>query len=88
MLRNGKKMYVNLANYGLEGERETVWFVDNVKKYHRTFSTIVNDLTEAGFVIDRLIEPLPTEEILKKYPNYKDLFHKPDFLLVKVKNSS
>ena len=82
---NGKKLHVNLANYGVEGERETVWFVDNVKKYHRTFSTIVNTLVEAGFAIEKMIEPLPTEEILEQYPDYRDLFHKPDFLLVKVK---
>lgn len=34
-----EKLDVNIANYGVEGEREFVWFVDNVKKYHRTFST-------------------------------------------------
>lgn len=34
--------------------------------------------------IKKMIEPLPTEDLLKKIPEYKDLFHKPDFLLVKV----
>ena len=82
---NGKKLYLNLANYGLEGERESVWFVDNVKKYHRTFSTIINTLIGVGFTVDKMVEPLPTEEMLEKYPNYKDLFHKPDFLLVKAR---
>ena len=82
---NGNKLHVNLANYGIEGERETVWFVGNVKKYHRTFSTIINTLVEAGFVIEKMIEPLPTEELLEQYPEYRDLFHKPDFMLVKVK---
>ena len=32
-----------------------------------------------------MIEPLPTEELLSDYPEYKDLFHKPDFLLIKAK---
>ena len=76
---NGNKIYLNLANYGVEGERESVWFVNNVKKYHRTFSTIVNTLIEAGFTIEKMIEPLPTEKLLEEYPQYKDLFHKPDF---------
>ncbi len=80
----GNKVHLNLADYGVEGVRESVWFVDNVIKYHRTFSTIVNTLVEAGFVIERMIEPLPTEELLARYPDYKDLFHKPDFLLVKA----
>lgn len=81
---NGNKLYLNLADYGVESERESVWFVDNVKKYHRMFSTIVNTLTEAGFTIRKMIEPLPTEEILAKHPEQKDLFHKPDFLLVRA----
>lgn len=82
---NGKKIHLNLANYGIEGEKESVWFVDNVKIYHRTFSTIVNDLVEAGFSIERMIEPMPDEEMLKKHPEHEDLFHKPDFLLVKAR---
>jgi len=82
---NGNKLYLNLANYGVEGERESVWFVDNVKKYHRTFSTIINTLIEAGFIFERMMEPLPTEELLEQYPDYKDLFHKPDFLLIKAR---
>ncbi len=82
---NGTKIYCNLANYGIEGERESTWFVDNVKKYHRMFSTVINDLIDAGFVIEKLTEPLPTEELIKKYPDYYDLYHRPDFLLVKAK---
>lgn len=82
---NGEKKHVNLANYGVEGEREAKWFVDNVKVYHRTFSKIVNTLLEAGFSIENMIEPLPTLEMLERYPDYKDLLHKPDFLLMKVK---
>lgn len=83
--KNGKKLHVNLSNYGVEGERESVWFVDNVKKYHRIFSTIVNTLIQTGFSIEKMIEPLPSEGLLEKYPDYADLFHKPDFLVVKVR---
>ena len=57
---SGNKLYLNLADYGVEGERESVWFVDNVKKYHRTFSTIINTLIEAGFNIEKMTEQLPT----------------------------
>lgn len=34
-----------------------------------------------------MIEPLPDDELLEKYPDYKDLFHKPDFLLVRVRKT-
>lgn len=46
---------------------------------------IVNTLIQAGFSIEQMMEPLPTTELLKSYPDYKDLLHKPDFLLLKVK---
>jgi 2-polyprenyl-3-methyl-5-hydroxy-6-metoxy-1,4-benzoquinol methylase len=81
----GKKLFANISNYGIDGERESEWFVEHVKKYHRTFSTIINTLIEEGFLIEKLVEPVPTKEILQKYPEYIDLFHKPDFLLVKAK---
>ena len=71
-------------DYERERERETSWFVDGVRKYHRTFSTIMNVLVQEGFSIESVTETLPTVEILEKYPGYADLFHKPDFLLVKA----
>lgn len=82
---NGKKIYINLADYGVEGERTSTWFVDNFIVYHRMFSTIVNELAQNGFVIEKMIEPTPDEELLAKYPEYYDLFHKPDFLLVRAR---
>ena len=81
----GCKLYANLSNYNVEGERESRWFVDGVKKYHRTFSTIVNTLVKTGFMIEEMIEPAPTPELLEKYPDYEDLYHKPDFLLIKAR---
>ena len=82
---NGEKIHINLKNYGIEKENESTWFVDGIKKYHRMFSTIVNMLVEAGFIIEKMVEPLPDEELLKKFPEYKDLFHKPDFLVIKAR---
>ncbi len=82
---NGEKIHINLKNYGIEKENESTWFVDGIKKYHRMFSTIVNTLVEAGFTIEKMVEPLPDEELLKKFPEHKDLFHKPDFLVIKAR---
>ena len=82
---NGEKLHVNISNYGIEGERSTSWFIDGIKIYHRTFSTIINTLVNVGFSIEQMIEPTPTPDILERYPDYYDLFHKPDFLILKVK---
>lgn len=84
----GNKLHANLANYSTDGERSSRWFVDGVKKYHRTFSSVINTLVEAGFVIEKLIEPVPTPKMMEQYPDHADLLHKPDFLVVRVKKGS
>ena len=81
---NGNKIYANLANYCVEKRNESTWFVEGVQRYHRMFSTIVNTLVDGGFKILRIEESYPTEEIAQKHPEYRDLFHRPDFLFVKA----
>ena len=83
----GNKLYANLAGYSTDGERVSRWFVEGVKKYHRTFSSLVNTLVETGFVIEKMIEPVPSPEMLETYPEHADLLHKPDFLLIKVRKN-
>jgi len=80
----GKKLYVNISDYCIERRNDSTWFVEGVQRYHRMFSTIMNVLADAGFRILRVEEPYPTDEIIKKYPEYYDNFHKPDFLFVKA----
>lgn len=82
---SGNKIHLNLSHYGLEGEKSSTWLIENVKKYHRTFPTIINTLIDTGFILEKVVEPMPTDELLEKYPNYRDLFHKPDFLIIKVR---
>ena len=40
----------------------------------------LQQIQSAGFCIDKGI---PTEQMLEKYPEHKDLLHKPDFLVVR-----
>ena len=81
----GKKLHVNISRYGISGERQVSWFVDHLQIYHRTFSEIVNTLISVGFTLEEMVEPLPDDALLAKYPDYADLFHKPDFLLVRAR---
>ena len=83
----GEKLFANVSNYSVDGERESRWFVDGVKKYHRTFSSVLNGLTEAGFIVERLVEPVPDEDMQAAHPEHRDLLHKPDFLLVKARKA-
>jgi GrpB-like predicted nucleotidyltransferase (UPF0157 family)/SAM-dependent methyltransferase len=47
-----------LHSYCCEGERSEDWFVPGVVKFHRTVASIVNAVTGAGLVLERLSEPL------------------------------
>ena len=67
--------------------RKTTWIVDEVVKYHRSFSSIVNSLSDAGFIIEKMLEPLPGTDIMEKYPSYKKYYHKPDFLLIRARKN-
>ena len=84
---DGNKLFLNVRRYSIEGERESVWFVDNVKKYHRTFSTIFNTLVENGFTVERMLEPVPSMEFMRTYPDESDLVHKPAFLLLRARKN-
>lgn len=55
-----------LKNYFEETYREHTWFNEEITVgiYHRTFSTIINSLIKAGFVIEETFEPKPDREIL------------------------
>ena len=48
----GERLYANLRNYGIEGKRVIHWVVDEYELYHRTISTLINDIVSAGFIIE------------------------------------
>lgn len=85
---SGEKVYANISNYSIDGKRESRWFKDGIIKYHRTFTSILNTLIKSGFIIEQLSEPIPSDEIMKQYPEYLDNIHKPDFLLVNARKEN
>lgn len=44
-----------------------------VGAYHRTLTTYANDLAEAGFSIERLIEPRATQALIDRVPGYAEV---------------
>lgn len=82
---NMNVLHYNLMGYMRSGQRSTTWIVDNVIKYHRPFSEIVNALIGNGFVIEKMIETVPTEETIKRLPHYAKDLDKPNFLLIRAK---
>lgn len=78
---DGERLYANLHNYGVEGLRKIKWVVDGYEVYHRTVSTLINDMVAAGFIIEECQESKIPEEIRMKYPDkFGGVIHQPDFI--------
>lgn len=73
-----------MNDYQIEGMRSIEWFVDGVIKYHRTLSTVINTLCNNGFIVKRVVEPVPDKTALEKRSNLSKEFIKPCFLIVKA----
>jgi ubiquinone/menaquinone biosynthesis C-methylase UbiE len=79
---NGTPSHWPVDRYQDEGERQTVWFVDGVTKYHRTVETYVNGLLSTGFRIVRLEEPAPLPEAVLAQPRLRAHLRRPPLLLL------
>ena len=54
--------------------------------YRRPLNALLNPLIEAGFILDSVVEPLPTEEFKKADPvNYHKLMRMPCFICVRAR---
>jgi SAM-dependent methyltransferase len=53
--------------------------------YRRPLSEVLNPLIEAGFNLDKILEPLPTEESRQANPeDYEKLIHSPGFMCLRA----
>lgn len=70
----------------LEDEWETHKGKVKVQFYRRPLSQIIDYVVGAGFVIEKLSEPMPTEEFKKAHPEgYDKLIKRPHFLFVRAR---
>jgi len=72
-----------IDNYFVEGLRTERWFVDGVQKYHRTVSTLLDGVLQAGLRLDRMIEPVPDDTRLASRPHEAENLRRPMFLLLR-----
>ncbi|GKU80616.1 hypothetical protein [Niallia sp. NCCP-28] len=61
------------------GEKEKILF------FHRTLTSYINALTKTGFILENIVEPKPSKEMLEKYPAFEEDFRCPDFIVFKLK---
>ena len=76
-----------LDRYGDEGLREEHWITQGVRKYHRMQSTLLNGLIEAGLAIERVLEPMPDEAMLRRRPDWVHELKRPFRLLVRARKA-
>lgn len=72
-----------LKHYSEEGVRTGEWIGAPITKYHHKFMTVMNSLIEAGFVIDKVMEPMPSKRLMKKVPRMKKQVNRPSYLIVR-----
>jgi SAM-dependent methyltransferase len=83
--RDGAPQSWTIDRYGVEGLREEHWFREGVQKFHRTVSTLLNGLIDAGLTIERVVEPMPDEATLRDHPEWIHELKRPIFLLVRAR---
>lgn len=81
----GRRIRWGLDRYADEGPREENWFVPGVQKVHRMLSTLINGLLDAGLVVERVLEPVPSEQWLQDHPQELDERRRPTFLLIRAR---
>ena len=80
---NGKRYYY-LSDYNNNSRRISKWNNEDVIKYHRNFSCIINTLIDNGFSILEIKESTATNDIIKIVDKYKYQIDRPYFLFVKA----
>jgi 2-polyprenyl-3-methyl-5-hydroxy-6-metoxy-1,4-benzoquinol methylase len=77
----GRRVRWAIDDYAEEGPRDEHWFVPGVRKVHRTLATLINGLIDAGLVLERVIEPVPSDD----RPEQREERRRPMFVLVRAR---
>jgi hypothetical protein len=77
-----------IARYGDEGTREEHWIRASVRKSARMISTLLNEVIDAGLIIERVVEPMPTDAQIEEQPEWIHERKRPIFLLVAARKAA
>ncbi|MFK4344689.1 ubiquinone/menaquinone biosynthesis C-methylase UbiE [Paenibacillus sp. RC62] len=84
----GKKLYWKVNRYFSEGVLEQDMPYDQEEKllyFHRTLGSYVQAITGAGLLLEAMIEPKPSAEMLERYPDFHEDLNVSHFLIFKTK---
>ncbi|HEC35168.1 MAG TPA: class I SAM-dependent methyltransferase [Anaerolineae bacterium] len=69
----------------MEDEWTGFGIVVQVPSYRRPLGEVINPLVRAGFILERILEPIPTEEFRQKAPEYYEtLSRRPGFMCIRA----
>ena len=78
----------DLPDYFATAYIEDEWDTGKVSYYHRSLTTILNTIVEAGFAIEKLLEPQPVPAMQVTHPElYDKLMHNPWFLVIRARRA-
>lgn len=84
----GEKLYWKVDRYFDEVPYEQPYppgAKNGVLLFHRTLTSYFRAIKDAGFIIEDLNEPSPSQEMIEKYPAFKDDWRMCQFLIFKLK---
>lgn len=80
--QGGRKLHYPVDRYFDEGERDISRREDRpMTNFHRTLSTHFRTFVGAGFTVEDIREPTPTEKQAERYPVVSDNLRVPDFII-------
>jgi SAM-dependent methyltransferase len=82
---DGTILHFPVDNYFYEGQRKANFLGEEVIKYHRTMTTYLNCLIQAGYELTGVVEPQPAEYLLNTVEGMKDELRRPMMLIVSAK---
>lgn len=83
---NGEKIHWKVNNYFYEGAYEQrLGDKERMILFHRTLTSYMNTLIKTGFILEGLVEPKPSKEMLSKYPSFEEDLRCADFIVFKLR---
>ncbi|WP_235616308.1 class I SAM-dependent methyltransferase [Lysinibacillus parviboronicapiens] len=82
------KQYWKVQRYFYEGVYDQRLPIDSDEKivfYHRTLTSYIKAIIKIGFTLEDVIEPMPSKEMLGKYPQFEEDLHCADFIVFKLR---
>jgi ubiquinone/menaquinone biosynthesis C-methylase UbiE len=85
---NGRKLYWKVDRYFSEGAYESPFPPREGAKlivFHRTLTEYLRSFLISGFRLVDMVEPKPAEDMLSRYPGFRDDFRMSHFIVIKAR---